>query len=317
MKVLPEVWLKSKQPPLINFKKHNCLFLRPALLVIILFLFSSDLFSQTKQDNIFELSKRVGSDLDSVEIEYFNVFPEIDFVKSAVYRKDNFGNILLLLSFSNGRDSTVTISKMAGEELSRLIDGFESVADKEDLINWKLLPGFSPNRLNYFENTGRNITVNTKEGSFSGRILIVSDSSIFIWQKKGGFQPNDCDRFIKHFQFSEINSLEIRPSISSKLFGASIGAGLAVGAIQLGFNLTDSQDYLFSSNSLILLGIGGLAGAVGGFFFDGITSIGRYKEIDGNYAKYNRVRNSIRGNAMFDKIYPPELSKFLGTKNNQ
>jgi hypothetical protein len=190
------------------------------------------LFSQTKQDNIFELSKRVGSDLDSVEIEYFNVFPEIDFVKSAVYRKDNFGNILLLLSFSNGRDSTVTISKMAGEELSRLIDGFESVADKEDLINWKLLPGFSPNRLNYFENTGRNITVNTKEGSFSGRILIVSDSSIFIWQKKGSFQPVDCDRFIKHFHFSQIKSIEIRPSISSKLFGASIGAGLAVGAIQ-------------------------------------------------------------------------------------
>jgi hypothetical protein len=265
--------------------------------------------AQVQPESAFELSSRVGSYLDSNEIEYFNIFPELDYIKSAVYRKDNFGNIRFLLSSAGGKDTAVTISKMAGVELMKLIDRFEDIPDSIKIVNWRLLPGFDPGKLNYFENVGRNVTVYSGSGNFSGRLLMASDSSVSIWTRKDDFSPIDCDRFIKRFHFSEIKALEVKPSISTKLFGASIGAGLALAAIQLGFNITNKEDYLTSGNSLFLLGIGGLAGAVGGFFFDGFSSIGRYKEIDSDYEKFRKVRAKIRANAMFDKIVPPELIK--------
>ena len=266
--------------------------------------------AQQAKEEEFVLSDRVGNLLDSNEIEYFNVFPDFDFIKSAVYRKDNLGNVRFLLSSADGRDTTVTISGLAANELSKLIGRFEDVADSNKIINWKLLPGFDKDKLNYFEGTGRNVTVYSSAGTFTGRMLMVGDSSLCIWLRKGDFQPEDCSRFIRRFHYSEIRSLEIRPSFSTKLMGASIGAGLAVAAIQLGMNISDKEDYLFSSNSLFILGIGGLAGAVGGFFFDGISSIGRFKEINGDAAHFKRTREKIRSHAMFDKVFPPELVPF-------
>jgi hypothetical protein len=308
MGLFTEVWAKSNQLVLIISKKGV---FRIAFILPLLFWLCSLFSCAFAQNNPpFELSPRVGAELDSNEIEYFNVFPELDFIKSAVYRKDGFGNVLFLLSRADGKDTTVSISKLAGDELSKLINRFEDVPDSSKIVNWKLLPGFDPARLNYFENVGRNVTVFTKSGNFSGRLLLASDSAICIWMKRGDFLPEGCDQYIRRFHYSEINSIEVRPSFSTKLFGASIGAGLALGAIQMGFNITDKEDYLRSGNSLFLLGIGGLAGAVGGFFFDGITSIGRYKDIDSSFLKYRKVQSKIRSNAMFYKVYPPELNKY-------
>ena len=295
---------------MIIFKKGKYRFWPAFIIAFAGFFVSHFLFAQNGKDEEYVLSKRVGLQLDSNEIEYFNVFPDFDFIRSAVYRKDNFGNVRFLLSSANGKDTTVTISKLAGEELSKLIDHFEQVADSSKLVNWKLLPGFDQDKLNYFENTGRHVIVYTAGGNFSGRLLMASDSSICIWQKKGDFQAVSCDRFIKEISFSEMLALEVKPSFSTKLFGASIGAGLAIAAIQLGFNISNKEDYLLSGNSLFLLGIGGLAGAVGGFFFDGISSLGRYKEIDRNFDKYKATRSKIRSQAMFDKVYPPELEVY-------
>ena len=268
------------------------------------------IFAQSRGEQAFELSPRVGAELDSNEIEYFNVFPELDFIRSAVYRKDNLGNIRFLLSQADGKDTTVTISNLAGEELGKLIDQYEKVPDNPKLINWRLMSGFNPDKLNYFENAGRQVTVYSNSGRFSGRLLMVSDSAVCIWQKKGDFQPEDVQRYLRRFHFREIREIEIRPSFSSKLFGASIGAGIAIAAVQLGLNITDSEDYVFSGNSLFLLGIGGLTGAVGGFFFDGITAIGRYKSIEGNYLNFLKFYRKHRAHAMFNGVYPPELAGY-------
>jgi hypothetical protein len=215
-----------------------------------------------------------------------------------------------LLSQADGKDTTITLSKLAGEELTKLINQFEKIPENPRLVNWKLLSGYNPDKLNYFENSGRHITVSSDSGRFSGRLLMVSDSSLCIWQKKGDFQPEECSRFVRRIHFREIRTLEVLPSFSSKIFGASIGAGVAVAALQLGLNLTSSEDYFFSSNSLVLLGIGGLIGAVGGFFFDGISSIGRYKEINRNHSSFSKFAKKYRGHAMFHHIYPPELKKY-------
>lgn len=273
-------------------------------------LFSLSLHAQEKSDSPFLLSPRVGTELDSNEIEYFNVFPDLDFVRSAVYRKDNFGNIRFLLSLSDGKDTTATFSNLGGEELIKLINQFEKIPDNPKLVNWKLLPGFQTDKLNYFENAGRNATVYSNTGTFSGRLLMISDSAVCLWQKKGDFQPEEVPRYLKRIPYYEIREIEVRPSFSSKLFGASIGAGLAVAAIQLGLNITNNEDYVFSGNSLLLLGLGGLTGAVGGFFFDGVTSIGRFQSVNQNHLLFSRFTRKHRDHAMFRKIIPPELKEF-------
>jgi hypothetical protein len=310
LSVFTEVWAKSKQLVLIISNKGIYRLFIVLALAAWTMNFGPEVLAQGGSEEPFVLSKRVGEDLDSVEIEYFNIFPELDFIKSAVYRKDNFGNILFLLSNANGKDTTITISRLAGLELRTLLDRFEDVPDSNKLVNWRLLPGFDASKLNYFENVGRNVTVYSSHGNFSGRLLMASDSAISIWIRRGDFLPDDCSRYIKRFHFSAISAIEVKPSFSTKLFGASIGAGLALAAIQLGLNITNKDDYLFSGNSVFLLGIGGLAGAIGGFFFDGISTIGRYKEIDGDFLKFRKVREKIRAHAMFDKVYPPELKQY-------
>lgn len=266
--------------------------------------------AQTNEPPPFVLSERVGQELDSVEVEYFNVFPELDGVKSVVYRKDNLENVKMLVSMANGSDTTISFSKLAAEQLSVMIDRFEDLADSSDLVNWKLLPGYSQGKFNYFESSGRTVKVNTTDGVFTGRMLQISDTALLLYSKKGDFKPKDFGRYGKRIAPHTIKSIEIKPNLSSKLFGASFGAGLAVGALQLGYNVTGASNYILSTNSILLLGIGGLLGSVGGFFFDGISTIGRFKDVNQDFNTYLKVKESIRSKAIFNSVYPPELKTY-------
>jgi hypothetical protein len=267
-------------------------------------------WSQTGEPAPFVLSQRVGTELDSVEVEYFNIFPDLDRVRSVVYRLDNLENLRMLVSLANGKDTTVTFSKLATVELAKMIDRFEHLADSADIVNWKLLPGYSHGKFNFHESTGRNVKVTTAEGTFSGRLLHLSDTSLFLWSKKGDFEPLNCQRFIKKIPARQIKTIEIKANLSSKLFGASLGAGIAIGVLQLGYNVTGASDYLLSSNSIFLLGVGALVGAVGGFFFDGISTIGRYKDVNQDLGTYRKIKEGIGSKAMFNLVYPPELENF-------
>jgi hypothetical protein len=263
--------------------------------------------AQSEDPMPFVLSERVGPELDSVEVEYFNVFPNLDGVKSVVYRKDNLENVKMLVSMANGSDTTISFSKLAAEQLSVLINRFEDLADSSGLVNWKLLPGYSQGKFNYFESSGRTVKVTTSEGVFTGRMLQISDTALLLYLKKGDFKPKDFSRYVKRIAPHIIKSIELKPSLSSKLFGASFGAGLAVGALQLGYNVTGASNYILSTNSILLLGIGGLIGSVGGFFFDGISTIGRFKDVNQDFNTYLKVKESLRAKAMFNSVYPPEL----------
>jgi len=280
----------------------------PFSFFIFLVLFKSQ--AQNQEKDQFILSNRVGLELDSVEIEYFNIFPGLDAVKSVVYRKDMYENLKMLVSLANGKDTTITFSKLQTEQLQILIDRFEHLPDSSNLINWKLLPGYSLSKFNYFESTGRNIKLKTTQGSFYGRLLLMTDSVIYLWMKKGDYDPAVHAQYVKKIYPKDVITLEVKPSFSSKVFGASMGAGLAIGALQLGFNVTGESDFLLSANSVVILGIGGLVGSIGGFFFDGITSRGRKKSIQNNVLFYAMYKDKIKPKAMFYTIFPPEFKNF-------
>lgn len=263
----------------------------------------------------YVLSTRVGTELDSIEVEYFNVFPELDHVRSVVYRKDNLDNVRMLVSLANGGDTTITFSSLAAVELGKMIDHFEQLSRKPDLVNWKLLPGYNQNRFNYFESSGRNLRVRFLNGSqVTGRILMVSDSAIFLWTKSGDFDPVEFMRHVMVIRPSEVEEVLIRPNISSKLFGASIGAGIAIGALQIGYNLTGESNFLLSTNSVVLLGIGAAAGSIGGYLFDSFSVVGRKKKIHGSFDQFILARKRISTHGMFRSVFPPELKTLAGQR---
>jgi hypothetical protein len=273
------------------------------------------LAQEQPKEQPYVLSTRVGAELDSVEVEYFNVFPELDHVRSVVYRKDNLDNVRMLISLANGGDTTITFSSLAAAELGKMIDHFEQLSSKPELVNWKLLPGYNQNRFNYFENSGRNLRVRFLNGSqVTGRILMVSDSAIFLWTKSGDFDPVDFMRHVMIIRPSEVKEVLIRPNISSKLFGASIGAGIAIGALQIGYNLTGESDFLLSTNSIVLLGIGAAAGSIGGYLFDSFSVVGRKKKFQGSYDQFVLAKKRIATNGMFRAIFPPELKTLPGMR---
>lgn len=265
-------------------------------------------FAQENEPAPFLLSPRVGETLDSVEVEYFSIFPDLDGVKSVVYRKDNFDNLQMLVSLFNGKDTTLLFSPLAIPELQTLINQYEKIPDNRNLVKWNLLPGMSASKLNYFENVGRKAVVYTTHGKFTGRLLTFRDSAIYLWQKQGSFMPEPgYQRFIKKISPDSIRKIRLKPSVSSKVFGASLGAGVALGLLGFGYNLTGSSDYLLSSNSLVLLGIGAGAGSVIGVLADGAMRIGRVKTINGNRELFREAAYRWGSRAMFHRIYPPEL----------
>ena len=267
-----------------------------------------DLLAQDQAEGTFVLSPRVGLSLDSVEVEYFSIFPELDGVKSVVYRKDGFGNLQMLVSLHNGRDTTLTYSSLAIPELQNLINRFEEIPDNPGLVKWNLLQGLSPSRINYFENIGRKAVVYTLNSRYEGRLLTFGDSALYLWLKPGGFRPGpDWMRYVKRIPADSIRKIRLRPNISSKIFGASMGAGVAVGLLGFGYNATGASDFLFSANSLLLLGLGTVAGSVAGLMVDGALHIGRVRRIDFSQQAFGEAKARWGSRAMFNRIYPPEL----------
>jgi hypothetical protein len=213
----------------------------------------------------------------------------------------------MVVSMANGKDTILTFSALAAQQLTTMIDQFERLPDNPGLVNWKLLPGYNPDRFNFFENTARNLKITTDSGVFSGRTLMASDTMVCLWLKKGSFDPADFKRFVRCFSPGEIQKLEVKPSISSRWFGASIGAGLGIGILQLGYNVTGESNFLFSSNSIVILGVGAAAGSVCGYFFDGIMAPSRRRTIGKDVNRYLKFKDKLRSHAMFKDIFPPEL----------
>jgi len=296
--------------PLLSYlTKFSFCFKRISILVIAFFSFHFG-DAQTSGGDEFILSPRVGRVLDSVEVEYFNIFPDLDGVKSVIYRRDMYENLKMLVSLANGTDTTITFSKLQTEQLQILINQFEHLPDNPDLVNWRLLPGYQLSKMNFYESTGRNLKLKTTQGNFFGRMVLVSDSVIYLWMKKGDYDPALHSQYVKKIYPKDIISWEVKPSFSSKIFGASLGAGLAVGALQLGFNVTGESDYLLSSNSVVILGIGGLLGSLGGFFFDEISASSKKRDIYNSPALYSIYKENLKPKAMFYSVFPPEFKNF-------
>jgi hypothetical protein len=284
--------------------------LSPIYFLFCLFLsftFSLSLFAQNENSEEFVLSPRIGLEIDSLEAEYFNLFPEIDHVKGAVYRKDNLGNLQMLVSLASGKDTTITFSVLGTQELARYIEKYEVLPDSVKLVNWNLLPGFDPGKRNFYESYGAKVFVYSNEGKklSAGRLLKITDQNVFVWNEKKHFQPSLIPKAVQKIPAADISKIERRQDLTGKIFGMSLGAGIGI-AIMNPVSLVGA-DNLSLENTVYLMAGGAIVGAALGWVFD-LLSISRRKyKINGDPNKFKKAKAKLQKRAKFTTIFPPEL----------
>jgi hypothetical protein len=274
----------------------------------LLFTFGSVslLFGQKEGESAFILSPRVGAEIDSMEAEYFNLFPAFAHVKGAVYRKDNLGNLQMLVSLSGGRDTILTYSVLGALELSRYIDKFEVLPDSTKLVNWNLLPGFDPGKRNFYENYGARLYVYSRGGALlsAGRLLKITDQNVYLWKDKRHFQCSLFPSAVEKIPAADISKIEKRQDLTGKIFGMSVGAGIGI-AIMNPVSLT--SDNITLENTVYLMAGGAIIGAALGWMYD-LLSISRRKyHIRDFQTDYPKTKAKLLKKAKFSTVYPPEI----------
>jgi len=286
--------------------KFNFNFLLKACLIPFFILTYSLVFAQNENPEGFILSPRVGLELDSNEIEYFNIFPDIDDAKSAVYRLDNFQNLRMLISLTNGKDTTVSFSKLGAEELGRYIDRHEIIADSQSVINWELLPGYGTSKMNFFEDHGSILYVHCDSVVYSGKLLMIEDNYLILWLSTQPFRPDSWYEFSKKIPFEKITKIERKQDLTGKIFGITLGAGIGAALLNIGFAAFNSDNLSFE-NSLYLVVGGGALGAGLGWLYDNLTISRRKYTVNKDQGNYLNTKRKLEKRAIFSKIFPPEL----------
>lgn len=277
-----------------------------------LFIFALPSFGQTNEGQPFVLSDRVGLEIDSNEVEYFNLFPDLDGVKSVVYRRDNLENMQMLVSLANGQDTTLIFSKLATIELSKYIDKHEILRDSATLIKWDLLPDYGLSKMNYFEDYGSLLIVQLKDSTVqAGKLMKMTANGILLWQGKQPTRPNLFPNLIKSVRWDEIKKIQVKQDLSGKIFGISMGVGLGIAIsniLFLGSLQPDAQDL---TNTLVAIGVGGLIGTSIGLLYDYSTVSRRKFNFESHKFDLQKVKRKLSKRAIFDKVYPPELKVIL------
>lgn len=312
MAVFFEVSPKSMQSQTIPGHTHTNLFSNPAcLLVFFVLQFPFFLNAQVRENQPFILSQRIGIEIDSIEVEYFNLFPDLDHVKGAVYRKDNLENLQMLVSMAGGIDTTLIFSKLATEELTKYIDKHEILRDSGHVVNWSLLPDYGPSKMNYFEDHGSTIYVYLKDSTLvAGKLMKITEGGLVLWQGRQPTRPNLFPQLMRSVRLEDIKRIERKQDITGRIFGVSLGVGLGVAFsnILLGSLEFNSQDV---NTSLIAIGGGALVGAALGFLYDVSTISRRKYHFERKNFNYQMVRKKLEKKTIFSAIYPPELKPVL------
>jgi len=293
-----------KSPQLESFQRyiHRILGLSAILLSLVSFS-----WAQQSEPAPFVLSQRVGLEIDSIEAEYFNLFPDLDGVKSVVYRKDNLENLRMLVSLANGQDTTVTFSRLATQELTRYIDHHEVLIDSTSLVNWDLLPGYNVNKLNYFEDHGSVVFVRRLDGTLQvGKLLMVSDTMVQLWTSAQPFRPNLFPQNILRIPVREIDQIQRKQDLSGRIFGITLGAGLGIAALAITVDVGNPENF-DATGTLLVLGGGAILGAGLGYLYDQSTISRRKYKIFGIYDNYLKIKPKLLKRVMFTGVYPPEL----------
>jgi hypothetical protein len=189
------------------------------LVIIVIFVLSS-LHAYSQGAREFEISPRVGSEIDINEKGYFNLFPMVNSFKKAVfYEKSITDRFVVISSDSAGieRTDTLVVSDKAQKNLGIMFDYYEHlyVDDKPNEIigiEWEsIIRTFVFPAIRYDAGSGEIISFRDTDSNLIEGRIIYSDSSYFMLCPVDYlFDWQTDERIYRVFHYSDINEL-IKP----------------------------------------------------------------------------------------------------------
>lgn len=238
-------------------------------------------------------SWRVGTSIDSLEREYFGLFPSVDGFRSAT--AISAGDSVRFTIARTTSDTSMSIARENFDELGRYIDRVEAVLTGAATIDWNRLPRVRGSR--QFAD-GEDVLVTLAGGrEVAGRLATAEPSGLTVWTSDDTYDPALIG---DHLIAIPTHRIEYLRSGSSFLLGAAAGVATLGGLAA----------YAHTAGDESAVGVPGLALSVivGGTIGGTISSLGDVDEpIGGSERLLGQVLPRLRRDRIFFEVAPPEL----------
>jgi hypothetical protein len=243
-----------------------------------------------------ELSWRVGATVDSLEREYFGLYPSIKGFRSMEFN-DAGDFIIATISRSVGGDTTVTIPPPSFAELARYVNEVERVHAGTTTIDWSTMP---PVRVSRQFDEGADVTVELRDGSsISGELAVADERGLVLWRGDDGYDPVVLRQHVEVVPFAAIDRVH---SGSHFLIGAAAGIS-SFGGLAAYLGSIGDEPAIEPHGMLLSALIGGVVGGTAATLLD-IDA-----PISGNQTLLVEILPRLQQRQMFFAVPAPELAR--------
>ena len=267
---------------------------------ILFFLSVLFLSTSATAQELFRLSERVGSGIDSIERQYFRLFPNVENFESATLRMGNDSTVQISITgqfYDERQDSVLIRNRNDADQLGYLIDNYERLKRKDSL---RLLKGFDQS-MNVDLSTMQTdpIQLITRSGElYRYPLLSVEDKGVYLWDPATDYDwqnPLHNTRFVKYHDIYHVQTV----SHSSLIHGGIVGSGLGLIG---GYGYYKSQESIIGSLSMLF------GSATIGVLTADLKDYNQV--IEGMNVKYREAVEPLSSRASFGDRIPPEILAF-------
>ncbi|MCE2504723.1 MAG: hypothetical protein J4G05_11825 [Chlorobi bacterium] len=197
-------------------------------------------------------SQRVGSEIDSIERDYFQLFPKYQegFTSAHIQKGDSLPYAIRIIRTQAEmlpQDTTLPLNHNQLLELRRFIDYYEFVLSGDSSVRWGLLYTFAT-VLDDNHITPSYTFVNHEGNVFRYKLLSLLDSGILFVSDVTGYQWNDPLTSVSYMPISEIYRVRSQGTPKGYKTGAIWGGLVGIPGSAFVFSRTDQP--LFALNLL-------------------------------------------------------------------
>lgn len=196
------------------YKALSSLFLHVFLITGII---SAQEYTQLPSDAaLMTISPRVGNVIDSIDIQYYRLFPTVNFVNSAqAYRIGNDNVLFLLKRFKLADTILVTTLENASTHLRYYIENFEHINESsvyseipsDKIANLAVATGYEGRS---YKNVS--ISLTKRDNSVvQGTLLMITYNAVVISQRTGNYDWKSINNGLVYIFFTEIDKVEGAP----------------------------------------------------------------------------------------------------------
>ncbi len=285
------------------------------LILAVCTLFSGKLVAQSY------LSPRVGNEIDMDEKYYFGLFPSVrGFVSATATSQTNDSTYFTIRSVFRGvaSNSTVIVDTRTVKKLSKYMEDFESVRNRENEVNWTMFKGLAQESsvIGHDFHDALGATVTTLDGrSIYGKLFWAEDSALVLWKSDEPYNWRTVGSDANVIPVTSIStiSLEKRFRVWNGP-GSTYGvlAGLIMSGVYIGVNYSEfSHSFSETYSTFMLVPVCVAITSVVGGTIEYLLRPNFQATIDGKEEKYLPILPKLTNASTIDSYPPPELIRLI------